>query len=177
MVLHNSSSPQAKYTEWNVKFCFCVPQAEANHSGQCNNERVNDLRFFQFWVRYSFKSHCRSCRSNNNGHKSVLIWFVTATQTNATLQPNLVCGQTDTATKSTLIQQNQLQVLFALDGISFQLRCFLTARCSCVHDHLCRQPSDDCYFLLPGDADRPLCILTFSLEPGFRSGCEIYLYI
>jgi len=76
-------------------------------------------------VHYPFKSHCHLWRSNNNSHKSVLIWFVTATQTSATLLPNLVCDQNDAATKSTLIQQNQLQILFSLDGISFQLKSFL----------------------------------------------------
>lgn len=33
----------------------------------------------------------------------------------------------------------------------------------------------DCYFILPGDAARPLRIMTFL--PDFWQGCEIYLYI
>ncbi len=89
-----------------------------------------------------------------------------ATQTNAILQTNPIWNRNDAATTSTLIQQNQLQILFRFEVKAYTVS-VSTAQCCCVPDHLCRQPSDDCYFLLPGDAARPLCVLTFTLEPGF----------
>lgn len=100
-----------------------------------------------------------------------------ATQTSATLQPNLVCGQTDAATKSTLIQQNQLQILFSLDGISFQLKSFLQRSAvvfvtTCVDSSLMIVIS--CCQVMP-PARR--VSWPFRWNQDFRNGCEIYLYI
>ncbi len=122
-------------------------------------------------MNYPFKSYCQLCRSNKRSQicpHLILSWLH---------KQALLCSQIQFATE--MMQQlhqhwfSKINYRSCSDS-SWKLipykrstQIFSTAQCCCVPDHLCRQPSDDCYFLLPGDADRPLCILTFTLEPGF----------
>ncbi len=103
-----------------------------------------------------FKSYCQLCRSNKRSQfcpHLILSWLHKA---KSNLKPKWCSNYINIDSAKSIT-----------DPVRIRGESVSTAQCCCVPDHLCRQPSDDCYFLLPGDAARLLCVLTFTLEPGF----------